>query len=58
METPRLKKDTGSAVIHLSREQNDFDEIYIIVATNEEDRQPQEIALAEVCMKTQQSIIL
>lgn len=47
VETPRLKDD-DVAVIALSRDENDFDEIYVIVALTSETRSPSSISLFEV----------
>lgn len=46
--SPKLKRNKGSAVIALSREENKFDELYIIVTLSSETRLPSQIPLAEV----------
>lgn len=46
--TPNLKKTNQSAVITLSREDNDYDTVYVIVTLAAEQRKPDDIELTEV----------
>ncbi|XP_067952178.1 receptor-type tyrosine-protein phosphatase delta-like isoform X2 [Watersipora subatra] len=47
VDPPRLKQDVGVAIIAFSREENKFDEVYIIVALSVDSLKPSDIRLAD-----------